>query len=160
MAMAYINIGSNQGDRKALIGQAVALISVFAGCRPICSDYFESEPWGYTSDAPYLNLGVAFPTTLSPECLLEKLLDIQNSISSDSHRDALGGYIDREIDIDLIAVDSIVINTPELTIPHPRMHLRDFVLVPMSQIAPDWQHPILHLNCSQILASLVNTPKG
>ena len=99
MTMAYINIGSNQGDRKAHIDRAVALISLLAGSNLRCSDYFESKPWGYDSTSPYLNLGVAFPTTIPPEELLDRLLAIQNSISPQSHRDAAGNYIDRIIDI-------------------------------------------------------------
>lgn len=151
MTMAYINIGSNQGDRKAHIDRAVALISLLAGSNLRCSDYFESKPWGYDSTSPYLNLGVAFPTTIPPEELLDRLLAIQNSISPESHRDGAGNYIDRIIDIDLIAMDSLVVNTPRLTLPHPRMHLRDFVLIPMSQLAPNWLHPLLHLTPSQLL---------
>lgn len=151
MTMAYINIGSNQGDRKAHIDRAVALISVLSGGDVRCSDYFESKPWGYDSTSPYLNLGIAFHVTLPPEELLDRLLEIQNSISPQSHRDAAGNYIDRIIDIDLIAMDSLVINTPRLTLPHPRMHLRDFVLIPMSQLAPDWLHPLLHLTPSELL---------
>ncbi|MDE6378068.1 MAG: 2-amino-4-hydroxy-6-hydroxymethyldihydropteridine diphosphokinase, partial [Duncaniella sp.] len=70
------------------------------------------------------------------------------------HRDRDGGYIDRRIDIDIIAIDSIVLSTPRLTLPHPRMHLREFVLVPLAQLAPGWVHPVTGLNASAMLARL------
>lgn len=152
--MAYINIGSNQGDRKAHIGQAVALIAHIAESEVRCSGYIETPPWGYESAAPFLNLGVEFATSLQPERLLERLLEIQHTINPSSHRDADGNYIDRVIDIDLIAIDDLVIDSPRLTLPHPRMHLRDFVLIPMSELAPDWHHPILGLTPSQLLSQL------
>ena len=154
MSMAYINIGSNQGDRKAHIGQAVALIADIAESEIVQSDYIETPPWGYRSSEPYLNLGIAFATSLQPEQLLDMLLAIERSINPASHRDADGNYVDREIDIDLIAVDNIIIDSPRLTLPHPRMHLRDFVLAPMAQLAPDWRHPRLGLTPVQLLHNL------
>ena len=72
------------------------------------------------------------------------ILKIEKSISAASHRDENGNYIDRQIDIDLIAVDDIVVDSPTLQLPHPRMHLRDFVLTPMMHLNPHWVHPILN----------------
>lgn len=71
MAMAYINIGSNLGDRKANISRAVALIADIADGQLRCSGYVESDPWGYESQSKFLNVGISFPTTLTPESLLE-----------------------------------------------------------------------------------------
>lgn len=154
MKMAYINIGSNQGDRKAHIEHAVALIAFIAESPIRRSDYIETPAWGYDSSSTFLNIGIAFASSLTPETLLKKLLDIQHSISPLSHRDDCGNYIDREIDIDLIALDDTVIDTPSLSLPHPRMHLRDFVLIPMTQLAPGWRHPILHLTPEIMLRNL------
>ena len=156
MATAYINIGSNQGDRKANIEHAVALIEHWADTTVARSDYVESEPWGYDSDAMFLNLGISMPTSLEPHRLLEELLRIQRCISTVSHRDDKGGYVDRLIDIDLIAVDDLTISDDTLVLPHPAMHLREFVLLPMTQIAPLWTHPLLGKTSGQLLAALTH----
>lgn len=160
MPTAYINIGSNQGDRRANIARAVALIADTLGVSPGVSDPVESEPWGYDSDSAYLNVGLMFDTTLTPCDLLDRLLTIETSISPASHRTANGAYADRLIDIDLIALGDIVLDdapTPcgnRLTLPHPRMHLRPFVLIPMLQLAPAWTHPRLGLDSAMMLNAL------
>lgn len=154
MHTAYINIGSNIGDRHGSIAAAVAAVKERINTSLRISDPVESPPWGYESDNTFINIGVAFETDLSPVQLLHTLLDIQNSISAERHRDEQGGYVDRIIDIDLIAMDALVISTPFLTLPHPRMHLRPFVLQPMHLLAPGWIHPILHQTPAGMLASL------
>lgn len=162
MPVAYINIGSNQGDRRANIAHAVALITDKLHVKPSVSTIVESEPWGYASALPYLNVGVAFDTTLSPVELLDRLLSIERSISPAPHRTADGTYADRIIDIDLIAcgdtllVDAITPAGALLTLPHPRMHLRTFVLEPMAELAPNWVHPLLKLTPSDMLKSLAH----
>lgn len=144
MATAYINLGSNIGDRRPTIGRAVALIERAFGAAAQRSDWFESEPWGFDSPNQFVNLGVAIETgDMAPVEILRTLRAIERRIDPSPHRDASGAYIDRVIDIDLIAVDDIVTDTPELTLPHPRMTQRDFVIIPMLQLAPDWVHPLL-----------------
>ncbi|MDE6652374.1 MAG: 2-amino-4-hydroxy-6-hydroxymethyldihydropteridine diphosphokinase [Paramuribaculum sp.] len=154
MHTAYINIGSNLGDRHGNIAAAVAAVKERINPSVRLSDPVESPPWGYESSNPYINIGVAFQTVLPPEELLAALLDVQKSISDMPHRNGQGGYTDRIIDIDLIAVDEIVYTSSTLTLPHPRMHLRPFVLIPMLQLAPRWSHPRLNLTPAQLLASL------
>lgn len=158
MPTAHISIGSNLGDRAALIGRTVAVISarfeVTAVSRPV-----ESEPWGYSSPHPFLNIGVniEIPPTLSPRELMLSLLQIQNEIDATPHRNADGTYADRAIDIDLICFGSRVSDAAEdgtPALPHPRMHLRPFVLIPMTEILPDWQHPRLGLTAAQLLERL------
>ena len=151
---AYINLGSNLGDRLCILQSAVAAIESRLGAAARRSEPFESEPWGYSSANPYINIGIAITTTLEPPELLAELLDIQRAIDPSPHRDATGAYIDRRIDIDLIAVDELTLSLPELTLPHPRMHLREFVMTPMAELAPAWRHPILGLTAAQISASL------
>ncbi|MDE6503549.1 MAG: 2-amino-4-hydroxy-6-hydroxymethyldihydropteridine diphosphokinase [Muribaculaceae bacterium] len=144
----YLNIGSNIGDRRSNLLRAVALIKrlpwLYPGTLRI-SDFIESEPWGFSSDNTFINVGVAVDihTGISPIHILDSLLAVQNQINPDTHRDNLGNYIDRVIDIDIIAIDRLVYSHPRLTIPHPRMHLREFVLKPMRQLAPEWQHPLI-----------------
>ena len=160
MPTAYINIGSNQGDRRANIARAVALIADTLHVKPQLSSAIESEPWGYDSDSPYLNIGLAFDSRITPEALLDVLLSIEHSISPASHRKPDGSYADRIIDIDLIAYGDTAIDmtqTPSgnsLTLPHPRMHLRKFVLLPMLQLAPEWTHPVTGLTPADMLQKL------
>lgn len=150
----YLNIGSNSGDRRANIAAAVAAVAampqVVAGSVRI-SDIVESEPWGYESDSPYLNVGAALEADIdSPEEFLADIQACERAISDAPHRNADGSYRDRPIDIDIIAIDDIVCHTPTLTLPHPRMHQRAFVLEPMRQLAPAWRHPLLGLTTEEM----------
>lgn len=156
MAEALVNIGSNLGDRHALIGQAVAAIERALHTVARMAPIERSEPWGYEGDNEYLNLGIALdvPDDMSP-CELHELLQcIQNDIDSSPHRTPEGGYVDRHIDIDFIALDDAIVDTPQLTLPHPRMHLREFVLRPIVALSPEWRHPILHLTAAELLSRL------
>ncbi|HAB41078.1 MAG TPA: 2-amino-4-hydroxy-6-hydroxymethyldihydropteridine diphosphokinase [Porphyromonadaceae bacterium] len=156
MSTAHISIGSNLGDRAALIERAVAAISarfaVTAVSRPV-----ESEPWGYSSPHPFINVGVNIEIGpgMTPETLLDILLEIQNSIDSSAHRNTDGSYADRAIDIDLICYGSVA-TPPDAhpALPHPRMHLREFVLIPMIEILPSWRHPLLGLTSARLLHRL------
>lgn len=154
MPIAYLNIGSNKGNSLALIEQAVALIELLCNSSAQRSEIVKSEPWGYNSENQYLNIGIAIETSISPLKLLNALQEIEQSVSPTPHRDSNGNYIDREIDIDIIAIDSLVIDMPQLSIPHPRMHLREFVLQPMHELNPDWVHPKLNLKPEQMLEQL------
>ena len=154
MSIAYINIGSNMGNRTALIEQAVAHIELLCQSVATRAPFIESEPWGFNSPHSFLNLGIAIESHLKPLELLQELLKIEKSICAASHRDENGNYVDRMIDIDLIAIDDIVIDTPQLQLPHPRMHLRDFVLTPMAHLNPSWIHPILNQSIVQLQKQL------
>lgn len=161
MPNAYINIGSNQGHRQANIGRAVALIADLPGVDSWkVSAMMESEPWGFDSSHRFMNAGMAVSTSYGAEELLGLLLEIEKSISPDAHRNPDGSYRDRVVDIDLIAVDDEVMDTPHLTLPHPRMHLREFVILPMMELAPDWHHPLLGLTPGEMLRSLHELHEG
>lgn len=172
----HINIGSNCGDRRTMIVRAVAAIaSSFPEAELHQSSVIETPPWGYESPNPFLNVGLLliFPddgyassqgsepaaAEQTARCIHACLQAIQHSIDPSPHRDSSGGYIDRRIDIDLIAVDDLVIpasadDACSLVLPHPRMHLRDFVLRPMAMLDPEWLHPLLRLTPSALLARL------
>lgn len=157
MAKVYINIGSNQGDSRALIEQAVALIQSAFRVAAVKSSVVESEPWGFDSPHPFLNQGILIDVDLTergPEAILDTLLYIEKSISPLSHRDKDGNYVDRKIDIDLIAVDDIIFKSSTLTLPHPLMHLRWFVLKPLQELWSDWIHPVLGKNAHELLKNL------
>lgn len=158
MAEAHVNIGSNIGDRRAHIERAVAAIrsGLPEGTVMRRSEYFESDAWGYASGNRYLNLGITFDWDGSAEDLLDFLLGVQQSICSESHRDSAGGYVDRKIDIDLIALGSSVCSTPRLILPHPRMADREFVLRPMAELMPEWRHPAEGLSAAEMLERLTH----
>lgn len=139
MHRIHLNIGSNQGDRRAVIGRAVALLAGALGGRLELSSYIESEPWGYDSPNPFLNLGVLalVPVEITPVQVLEITRGIERQIGPESaHRNPDGSYRDRVIDIDIIDFDGISIVTPELVLPHPRAAQRDFVMIPMAELDP------------------------
>ncbi|MCM1162894.1 MAG: 2-amino-4-hydroxy-6-hydroxymethyldihydropteridine diphosphokinase [Muribaculaceae bacterium] len=149
----HLNIGSNIGHRRSTLERAVAALSEALPGQMKVSEPIETPAWGYESANPYLNIGVMIDSDvdLPLQRLLELVLDIQNGISRQPHRDATGGYCDRIIDIDIIAVDDRIVQTPELTLPHPRMHLRRFVLEPMATLDPTWRHPVLGKTASEMM---------
>ena len=150
---AHLNLGSNIGDRMANLSRAVALIEARLGVRAGQSAPVRSEPWGYESANAYINIGVevSLPDTTDPLRLLAELQEVEREISPAAHRKPDGTYADRVIDIDIIAIDSVVSDDPRLILPHPRMHLRRFVLEPLAALRPQWLHPRLGLTARQLL---------
>ena len=153
MATAYLSLGSNLGDRLRLIQEAVAALTVEAGPVTALSSLYETEPWGFSSPHRFLNVALALETTLSPETLLAVTQHIERDLGR-THKSVDGQYADRTIDIDLLFVGDAVLDTPALTLPHPRLHLRRFVLEPLCEIAPALLHPLLRKSVSQLLAEL------
>ena len=160
MSKIHINIGSNIGDRAALIERAVAALSESLDPDNRCvirlAPLIESAPWGYESTNSFLNLGLMIetPGDETPESVLKTLQTVERRISDTPHRNPDGSYADRPIDIDLIAVDDKIIDTPSLQLPHPRMHMRDFVLKPIADLDPYWLHPLTGKTAKQMLDSL------
>ena len=149
----YLNIGSNIGDRRDNLYRAVvALAAGTSGCA--VSSIVESEPWGFDSDNRFMNLGVSLCSYMEPQQMLDRIHEIERRLGSASHRDEHGGYIDRVVDIDIVAVDDMVIDTPTLQVPHPHLAERDFFLRPMMQLAPEWRHPVTGLTAAQMLEKL------
>ncbi|MFI3239013.1 MAG: 2-amino-4-hydroxy-6-hydroxymethyldihydropteridine diphosphokinase [Bacteroidales bacterium] len=138
--MIYLNIGTNLGDKATNLYKAIMLIEHSLQCECTLSDTIESEPWGYESTNTFLNIGVALNANITPEELLDKIHQIEQHMGSTTHRNESGEYIDRLIDIDIIAIDNMVINTPQLKIPHPELSHRPFVYLPLKQLAT----PILY----------------
>lgn len=160
MSTVHINIGSNLGDRAALIERAVAALS--ERIDPDCeaeirlAPVVESEPWGFESGNRFLNLGLMIKSSRDedPYEILAMLQATEKEIDGHSHRDDDGGYIDRAIDIDLIAVDDKIIDSPTLQLPHPRMDKRDFVLRPIASLDPDWRHPLTNKTAQEMIDEL------
>ncbi len=149
----YLNIGSNMGDRRDNLYRAVvALVAGMDNCA--VSSIVESEPWGFESENRFMNLGMRLSSDLEPQAMLDRIHEIEHYLGSASHRDEHGGYIDRLVDIDIVAIDDMVINTATLQVPHPHLPERDFFLKPMIQLAPDWRHPVTGLTASQMLEAI------
>lgn len=129
----YINIGSNLGNRLMNLTRAVSAIEKQFGWFEL-SHHIESDAWGYESKNKFLNVGMAFISDLAPTDVLHILQDIEKSINPAAHRNADGSYKDRVIDIDIMAADDMVINTPDLTLPHPHLNDRPFFLEPFKEL--------------------------
>lgn len=153
MKTVLLNIGSNLGDRRRNISRAVAALEKEFGYFEL-SHVVESAPQGFDSPNQFLNVGMMVRSELEPLEILHRVHAVEHFISPASHRGADGSYADRLIDIDIIAIDSIRIQTKELILPHPRMQERRFVLEPLVEIAPGWRHPESGLSPREMLWQL------
>lgn len=131
--IAYLSLGSNLGDRHATMQSAILLLGKQAGTVDRVSSAIETEPWGFKSANKFLNMCVRITTTLSPEQLLTTTKNIELQLGRTT-KSVNGQYHDRPIDIDILTYDDLRINTPSLTLPHPHMHERDFVMIPLREI--------------------------
>lgn len=131
--IAYLSLGSNLGDRHATMQSAILLLGKQAGTVDRVSSAIETEPWGFESANKFLNMCIRIITTLSPEQLLATTKDIELQLGRTT-KSVNGQYHDRPIDIDILTYDDIHINTTSLTLPHPHMHERDFVMIPLREI--------------------------
>ena len=131
----YLSLGSNLGDREDMLRRAIALIEERVGAVQRVSSFIETEPWGFESTNPFLNAAVMVQTTLSPIECLDATQQIERELGR--KKKSKGGiYHDRPIDIDLLMYDDLQLSTPRLTLPHPHMHERDFVMIPLREILP------------------------
>ena len=154
-----VNIGTNLGDREANLRRAVDEIARSVGSTPRVSSIYESEAWGYQSDNPFFNIAVEFESDLPVGRLLDIFQRIEREAGSSSHRNADGSYADRLVDIDIIYYGDSIISSDTLVTPHPRMEQREFVLVPLCELSPQWKHPISGLTAEEMLKNLQNAPK-
>ena len=127
----YLGLGSNQGDREAQLSRAIELIAERVGPVVRQSTIIETKPWGFTSGNMFLNCVILIETQLLPR----KVLVITQQIERELGRRHKGtAYRDRPIDIDILLYDDVPIDEPDLQIPHPLMHKRDFVMIPLREI--------------------------
>lgn len=155
MAIVYLSLGSNKDDRIGYIQQANLQLGALEGVEIIrTSAFYESEPWNMKSDNWFVNAVVELKTTLTPHQLLEQCQRIEKQLGRKPSKP--GEYEDRTIDIDILFYKKEIINEPDLTIPHKYLHLRAFTLVPLLELIPDFEHPVLHKTISQLHEDLEN----
>ena len=143
----YLMLGGNVGDRMDYLRRAVAAIQHHVGRVVAISGVYETEPWGFDDPCPFLNQVVAVETNLDPYALLKSTQQIEDALGRIRTQD---GYQARTMDIDILLYGHQAIHTPDLVIPHPRMAERMFVLLPMAELAPDLEHPVLHHNMAYL----------
>ncbi len=149
MALVYLSLGTNLGDKDQNLNKAIALLSAQVGDVLKQSAFYASEPWGFESENEFLNAVILVDTTLSPVEFLKKTQEIETGLGRKTKSSA--GYTDRLIDIDILFYDDLIIDEPELKIPHPLIAERDFVLIPLCEIAPDFLHPVLRKRISELI---------
>lgn len=148
--------GGNQGDRKALINEAIKEMSSI-GKIERCSSLYETAPWGFESSHSFYNQIVTYETDLLPEEVLDKCQATEQKLG----RVRSGvQFTSRTMDIDILFCDSQVINTPRLTVPHPRLAQRNFVLAPLNEIMPDFIHPVMHKTMATLFTESTDTLKA
>jgi 2-amino-4-hydroxy-6-hydroxymethyldihydropteridine diphosphokinase len=153
MSKLYLGLGSNLGDRKKNITDATMICAALIGTLESLSSLYETEPWGFSSPNKFLNAVICLETGKDPELCFALIKGIEREMGRVYSCES--GYEDRIIDIDILLYDDLILQTEMLSIPHPRMGERDFVLRPLAEIAPGLRHPV---SGGRIVEMLVGAP--
>ena len=148
MPIVYLALGTNLGDRFGNLKAALGALPPEAIVQAQ-SQIYETPAWGYEAQPPFLNMVVKVSTDLAPLSLLAHIKDLEARLG----RTPSFHWGPRLIDIDILFYDDLILQVPELTVPHPRLHERAFVLVPLADLAPELVHPVLHQTIAGLLAS-------
>lgn len=149
MATVYLGLGTNLGDKEANLRTAIYKLQERIGKQVSLSSFYETAPWGFESDHSFLNAAIGLETSLSPIEILHITQEIEKELGR-TKKSVNGSYSDRLIDIDILLYDTLVLQTPELTIPHPLMTERDFVMKPLIEIAENIIHPTRQKTLSEL----------
>lgn len=155
MARVFLSLGSNLGDRLSNIQQAVSTLSMLDEINVVkTSSFYETEPWGNKKQEWFVNCAIAIDTVLSPQELLNKCQQIELTLGR--IRNQKERWQERAIDIDILMYDDLIMTSSNLVIPHPYMHERAFVLIPMLEVKPDLVHPVFKKSVSELYDELTN----
>lgn len=150
---AYLSLGSNLGDKSENLNKAIKLLKERAGEVLAISAFYETEPDGFVSENSFVNIALSLDTKLDAFALLDVCEEIEKELGRTTKSVNLN-YSDRVIDIDILYFNNMQLATERLTLPHPRMHKRLFVLEPLAEIAPKFRHPILGMSTVKMLKEL------
>lgn len=148
MSIVYLSLGSNLGEREKFIKLAISEIGERIGRVTKISKNYETEPWGFNSTNRFINVAIEVNTQLSPQDVSYFVHKIEEDLGR--VRSSKAGYEDRVIDIDILIYDDFVFESETLTLPHPKMHLREFVIDPLCEIAPNLLHPVMGITIKDI----------
>lgn len=152
MSIAYIALGSNLGDKEKNLRRALLLLTQQGVEAVRVSSFLSTEPYGVTDQPQFLNAVACVRTSLAPLALLDVLLATELAMG----RVRLRHWGERNIDLDLLLYEDVVLDTPRLRLPHPDMQNRDFVLLPLAEIAPELKHPTLQKTIYELKENLMN----
>ena len=148
MNKAYLSLGSNRGGRTANLKNAINLLTEWAGSVTIVSSLYETPPWEMEDETDFINQALLLETEMSSEQLIDTIILIESMMG---RQRTSKKYEPRKIDIDILFFNDEIINTEDLTVPHPLLKERRFVLEPMAEIAPAFIHPVFKKSITQLL---------
>jgi 2-amino-4-hydroxy-6-hydroxymethyldihydropteridine diphosphokinase len=154
MKIVFLGIGTNLGNRERNLEQAIAGTEKLLGRVLLSSSLYETEPWGFQAEEKFLNMVVKIETILAPDNLLGKIHILELILGRVRGTE---GYTSRLIDIDILFYDDLIIDEEHLKIPHPLLHKRKFVLIPLCEIEPGMIHPVLEKTMAELLEKCEDT---
>ncbi len=152
--LCYLSLGSNLGNKLENLTIALNKIKTSVGDIVLQSSVYESEPWGYADSENYFNMAIKVASHMKLHDMLTRCLEIETEMGRKRTKPS---YEPRIIDIDILFYDEVIIQTPEIVVPHPRLQIRKFVLEPLCEIEPDFIHPVFKKTPCELLEECMDT---